>query len=103
MSRAGSVITQNKANVMACPAAAPGAGQPPARAARAILRASVRQADAGHGVCLTAPQACAPALLNACWSGTALQAMRKPHDAVAAADERASWKATIRTTSPGSS
>jgi hypothetical protein len=28
---------------------------------------------------------------------------RKLHDAVAAADDRASWKATIRTTSPGSS
>ena len=33
-----------------------------------------------------------------------LQAMRRElHDAVAAADDRASWKATIRTTSSGSS
>ena len=28
---------------------------------------------------------------------------KKPHDAVAAADDRASWKATMRTTSSGSS
>jgi hypothetical protein len=30
-------------------------------------------------------------------------AEKKPHGAVAAADDRASWKATIRTTSSGSS
>ena len=36
--------------------------------ARAIPRASVHQVDAGHGVCLTAPQVYAPALLSACWS-----------------------------------
>lgn len=36
--------------------------------ARAIPRASVYQVDAGHGVCLTAPQVYAPALLSACWS-----------------------------------
>ncbi len=46
--------------------------------ARAIPGASVHHLDAGHGVCVSAPQLFAPALLEACWSvapsrGTALR------------------------------
>jgi len=36
--------------------------------ARAIPGASVRELDADHAVCITAPQAFAEALLEACWS-----------------------------------
>jgi hypothetical protein len=44
---------------------------PPARQlelARAVPGASVHEADADHGACITAPQLPAPALLQACWS-----------------------------------
>jgi 3-oxoadipate enol-lactonase len=38
------------------------------RLAQAIPGASVHEVDADHGVCITAPQLFAPALLEACWS-----------------------------------
>jgi pimeloyl-ACP methyl ester carboxylesterase len=38
------------------------------RLARAIPGASVHEVEADHGVCISAPQLFAPALLEACWS-----------------------------------
>jgi len=48
----------------------------------------------------------APPAWSAAWTGghgAPGVAEKKPHGAVAAADDRASWKATIRTISSGSS
>jgi pimeloyl-ACP methyl ester carboxylesterase len=45
--------------------------------ARAIPGASVHEVDAGHAVCVTAPQAFTPALLQACWSVEPGRARRK--------------------------
>jgi pimeloyl-ACP methyl ester carboxylesterase len=44
--------------------------------ARAVPGASVHEVDAGHGVCITAPQIWARALLQACWSAGRAAAVR---------------------------
>ena len=46
--------------------------------ARAIPGASVHEIDADHAVCVTAPQAFTPVLLQACWSVRAGRAGRTP-------------------------
>jgi 3-oxoadipate enol-lactonase len=48
------------------------------RLARAIPGASVHEVDADHGVCITAPQVFARALLEACWSVEPSRAASSP-------------------------